>query len=71
MSEHCTAVARMKDGREIMMTGTMAECSNWADNVIRAGGYEEINIRPCERLDLTLADGTRNTVLMAHGAPEE
>ena len=37
--------AKLPDGTELTMQGTIMECANWADNVIRAHGICNIDIR--------------------------
>ena len=36
MSYHATA--KLEDGRQMDITGTITECAEWADNLIRANG---------------------------------
>jgi len=44
-----TGQARLEDGRVIEMTGTIMECANWCDNVIRENDGEiTIDIRRME-----------------------
>jgi hypothetical protein len=40
-----TGRAQLPDGTELTMQGTIMECANWADNVIRANGICNIDIR--------------------------
>ena len=40
-----TGRAQLPDGTELKMQGTIMECANWADNVIRANGICNIDIR--------------------------
>ena len=40
-----TGRAQLPDGTELSMQGTIMECANWADNVIRANGICNIDIR--------------------------
>lgn len=36
MSYHATA--KLEDGRQMDITGTITECAEWADNLIRVNG---------------------------------
>lgn len=45
MNDIFHAVANLPDGRKLEIEGTVMECSNWADNVIRVNGVCEITIR--------------------------
>lgn len=39
-------IAKLPDGKEVRITGTILECANWADNMIRnADGEVIIEIR--------------------------
>lgn len=35
-----TGIACMADGSTVCMEGTLQECANWADNIIRAAEQE-------------------------------
>ena len=37
--------AKLEDGRTLTADGTLMQCANWADNVVRAEGACEIEIR--------------------------
>ena len=43
------AVAVLPDGRTLTVTGTIQQCSNWADNVIRVNGECTITIREAKK----------------------
>ena len=44
-----TADATLSDGRHITITGTITDCANWADNIIRSNdGSIKIDIRKME-----------------------
>ena len=38
------AEARLEDGRTLTTTGTLMECAYWADNILRAEEFKEIDI---------------------------
>lgn len=38
MNEQYTGTASLPDGTEVNTSGTIAECANWADNIIREFG---------------------------------
>lgn len=44
MEKQYVGIAVMKDGRRIEITGTIMECANWADSVVRVEGECEISI---------------------------
>ena len=40
MNGQYTGTASLGDGRELRVSGSILECANWAENVIRANGGE-------------------------------
>lgn len=45
MDEIYRAVANLPDGKKLVFKGTIMQCSDWADHVIRDHGACEITIR--------------------------
>ena len=44
------AVAELSDGKQLQVTGSIMQCANWAENVIRANGGEiQIQITMIEK----------------------
>ena len=44
MQTQYEGVAVTRDGKRIEITGTIMECANWADNVVRVEGECDISI---------------------------
>ena len=49
MDDKYTAEYIGKDGSQSSVKGTLAECSNWADNIIRSRGEGTVIVRKDEK----------------------